>query len=181
MYIEDEDLHNEDNETWEAFSKSIKKLNILKPKHNERAATQLKVNVKVNEKNSSDYGKNYASQSLKTHAQLEIDDFKGIDKNLYRNIVAGKVSPECRLDLHGLTRIEAEEAVIASIQKWYNEGRRLTLIITGKGKEGNPNSIKNNLIKFLNSQTVKDMILFASTASRIHGGVGAFYVFLRRR
>lgn len=177
------------HDEWQNFKKSVREIS------NKKFNTE-KINVKkedkINFKKGSseynspqsmmqDYGKFNEDDSLNTSIQIEINNFKGIDKNLYRDIIFGKIEPHAKLDLHGCKIAEAHSAVIAFIKQCFSDRRRLVLIITGKGRGESENTIRGNLEGFLNSQQIKSMILFASKAASRHGGVGAFYVFLRKK
>ena len=109
-----------------------------------------------------------------------IGNLNGVDKNLYKRIAQGKVKPDHVLDLHGFSEIAAREEVIKHIEAAYYHGFRLILVITGKGGADRPGVLKSNIGRFLNSQEIAYMILFAIEAARRHGGSGAFYVYLKK-
>lgn len=177
-------LHDE----WQIFKKSVRKISNKKTyarKTSIKKQDELNLKQSISESDDSyrfkkDYGKFTDDNLVNTSSQIEIDNFKGVDKNLYRNIISGKVAPDAKLDLHGYTIVKAHNAVINFITKCFINKNRLVLIVTGKGRDDSQNTIRGNLERFLNSTPINNMILFASKASSRHGGGGAFYVFLRK-
>ena len=55
------------------------------------------------------------------------------DRDVDRALSRGKRSPEAKLDLHGMTLVAAERAVARFLAQSSAEGRRIVLIVTGKG------------------------------------------------
>ncbi len=58
-----------------------------------------------------------------------------MDKKRFQRMKRGHLSPEARLDLHGLTLAEAHPALIGFIMRSVTRDLRLVLVITGKGKK----------------------------------------------
>ena len=59
-----------------------------------------------------------------------------MDRKAHRKLKRGKLKPEARIDLHGMTLAQAHPALIGFIQRAYGNGLRLVLVITGKGRGG---------------------------------------------
>ena len=57
-----------------------------------------------------------------------------MDKRAYRKLKRGKLNPEATIDLHGLTIGQAQPAFVQFILTASASGKRLVLVITGKGK-----------------------------------------------
>ena len=57
-----------------------------------------------------------------------------MDAKAYGRMTRGKLVPEARIDLHGLTLAEAHPDLIRFILNAHAQGLRLVLVITGKGK-----------------------------------------------
>ena len=57
-----------------------------------------------------------------------------MDKKAFKRMSRGKTKPEARIDLHGLTAASAHGALTAFILKAQAQGKRLVLVITGKGR-----------------------------------------------
>ncbi|GGW25437.1 DNA mismatch repair protein MutS [Gemmobacter lanyuensis] len=111
-----------------------------------------------------------------------------MDRKNHDRMVRGKLSPEARLDLHGMTVAEAHPELIRFILNAWNDGLRLVLVITGKGKQGpdhGPIPIRYGVLKhqvphWLHLPPLGPCVLQVTEAHLKHGGSGAYYVYLRR-
>jgi len=111
-----------------------------------------------------------------------------MDNKSHRKMTRGKLQPEARLDLHGMTTAEAHPALAAFILGSQAKGRRLVLVITGKGKdrdEGGPIPTRQGVLRhqvpqWLALAPLAQAVLQVSPAHFRHGGHGAYYVYLRR-
>lgn len=107
-----------------------------------------------------------------------------IDPKILKRLKSGSLDPERILDLHGMLSEEASRAVKSFVVRAHNAGLRLILVIPGKGKdlEGRQGfGPLNQLIKpLLSSPPTSQYILHFQTAHRIHGGSGAYYIYLKR-
>jgi DNA-nicking Smr family endonuclease len=88
----------------------------------------------------------------------------------------GRGEPEARLDLHGLTQDGAYRAAVGFLLRAQAEGKRLVLIITGKG-----GILRGSLPLWLGQADLKPLVGGVSQAHIRHGGSGAYYVTLRRK
>lgn len=115
--------------------------------------------------------------------ELKIGARAGIDKNQRRKMDSGNIPIEDRIDLHGLTRIEASAVFSDFIERAYSEEKRMLLVITGKGYKSkyNKSVLKQELPRWLNQENLQGKILRFSSAQPRHGGDGAFYVLLKRK
>ena len=111
-----------------------------------------------------------------------------MDKKAFGRLKRGKLSPEARIDLHGMTVAAAHVALTAFILRSATEGRRLVLVITGKGKpsgETGPIPERRGILRhqvphWLDTPPLRQAVLQVTPAHRRHGGDGAYYVYLRR-
>ena len=111
-----------------------------------------------------------------------------MDNKSYTQMKRGKIKPEARIDLHGMTLAEAHPELIAFILGSQAIGRRLVLVITGKGKdrdEGGPIPTRHGILRHQVPQwmalpPLAQAILQITPAHLKHGGHGAYYVYLRR-
>lgn len=103
-----------------------------------------------------------------------------LDVRIERNLSLGDVVIEAKCDLHGLTEQEAHETFLTFIEKQDHLHKRLLLIVTGKGKDGQ-SVLKKNLPRWCEVSPLNDKILAIRTAAAHHGGEGAYYVLLRKR
>lgn len=111
-----------------------------------------------------------------------------MDHSTYVKMTRGKIAPEARLDLHGMTLNEAHAELIRFILGAHAGGMRLVLVITGKGK-GAPDhgpiphrvgALRFQVPHWLQLPPLAAAVLQISGASLRHGGDGAYYVYLRR-
>ena len=111
-----------------------------------------------------------------------------MDKKAHTRMKRGKLLPEARIDLHGMTLARAHPVLTGFILKAQMEGKRLVLVITGKGKhhdDGGPIPVRHGVLRhavpdWLSRPPLSQAILQISPAHQRHGGGGAYYVYLRR-
>jgi len=114
---------------------------------------------------------------------------RDVDAGTLRKLRAGQIAIEERLDLHGMNRGEARQALIRTLVAAQAAGKRCVLVITGKGKSGKGAAgffeagygiLKRNVPEWFNEAPLRDIVLSAQPAVPRHGGGGALYVYLRR-
>ncbi|HEX5281463.1 MAG TPA: Smr/MutS family protein [Micropepsaceae bacterium] len=88
----------------------------------------------------------------------------------------GRLEPEARIDLHGHSYDSAYRLLVAFLARSISEGKRLVLVITGKG-----GVLRNNLPLWLNGAELAGRVIGLREAHAKHGGAGAFYVALQKR
>lgn len=111
-----------------------------------------------------------------------------MDTKAFGKLKRGKMRPEGRIDLHGMTLDRAHPALTKFILGSHAKGRRLVLVITGKGKmrdEGGPIPVRHGVLRhqvpqWLSMPPLASAVLQVSQAHVSHGGGGAYYVYLRR-
>jgi DNA-nicking Smr family endonuclease len=111
-----------------------------------------------------------------------------MDNKSFGKMKRGKLKPEARIDLHGMTMAEAHPDLVAFILGSQAVGRRLVLVITGKGKDrddGGPiptrfGVLRHQVPQWLALPPLSQAILQVTPAHLRHGGHGAYYVYLRR-
>jgi len=112
-----------------------------------------------------------------------------MDKRTHARMSRGKLTPEARLDLHGMTLDQAHPALVSFILSAQATGKRLVLVITGKGRQARdegPIPARRGLLKhhvpgWLSAPPLTRVVLQVSEAHQSHGGSGAYYVYLRRQ
>lgn len=112
-----------------------------------------------------------------------------MDAKAFGRMKQGKLRPEARIDLHGMTLSQAQPALIDFISRTHRNGARLVLVITGKGKSGEdfgPIPERRGILRqqvpvWFRQAPLGPMILEVAQAHQRHGGGGAFYVYLRRK
>ena len=111
-----------------------------------------------------------------------------MDAKAFARMSRGKLSPEARIDLHGLTLAEAHPQLIGFVLGAQAQGLRLILVITGKGRrpaEDGPIPQRHGILRhqvpqWLGQAPLGPAVLQVAEAHLRHGGSGAFYVYLRR-
>ena len=112
-----------------------------------------------------------------------------MDRKAFTKMKRGKLVPEGRIDLHGMTLAQAHPALNQFIIQSQMRGFRLVLVITGKGKNkdtGGPipermGALRHQVPQWLKMAPLGQIVMQASEAHLKHGGGGAYYVYLRRR
>ena len=117
-----------------------------------------------------------------------------MDRRQFLRLSRGKLVPEGRIDLHGMTLAQAHGALTGFIADAWTRGLRLVLVITGKGRGGadrggaghgpipqRTGALRHEVPAWLRRAPLAPMILEVRPAHRRHGGEGALYVYLRRR
>ncbi len=111
-----------------------------------------------------------------------------MDAKAFGRMTRGKLAPEARIDLHGMTLAEAHSELTRFILRAQGQGLRLVLVITGKGKPGDddgpiprrPGVLRHQAPLWLRQPPLGPVVLQIAQAHARHGGAGAFYVYLRR-
>ncbi len=112
-----------------------------------------------------------------------------MDRKTFNKMNRGKLKPEARIDLHGMTLAQAHPSLNRFITSNFLNGARLVLVITGKGrsKEAEIFSfeqkgvLRNQVPHWLTTPPLREMVLEIRPAHLRHGGDGAYYVYLRRQ
>ena len=111
-----------------------------------------------------------------------------MDAKAFGKMTRGKLAPEDRIDLHGMTLSEAHPELIRFILNAQSAGLRLVLVITGKGKRGADHgpipqrmgALRHQVPQWLRLPPLGPAVLQVAEAHLKHGGSGAYYVYLRR-
>lgn len=112
-----------------------------------------------------------------------------MDTKTFGRLKRGKLAPEGRIDLHGMTLDQAHGVLNGFIMRSHAQGKRLVLVITGKGKQADDHGpipqragiLRHNVPHWLQLPPLAQMVLQVSEAHGRHGGGGAYYVYLRRK
>ncbi|SUZ31294.1 Endonuclease MutS2 [Roseibaca ekhonensis] len=111
-----------------------------------------------------------------------------MDKRRFQRMTRGKLQPEARIDLHGMTLGQAHGALNGFILRAQSQGLRLVLVITGKGRQVEDDgpiprrrgALKHDVPQWLRMAPLSGAVLELREAHARHGGSGAYYVYLRR-
>jgi DNA-nicking Smr family endonuclease len=106
-----------------------------------------------------------------------------LDPKSRRRLLRGREDVDDRLDLHGLNQAAAFHALIGFLRAAQADGKRLVLVITGKGRSdhGDHGILRSAVPKWLAGPQFRGLVAGVEEAGRRHGGGGALYVRLRRR
>lgn len=106
----------------------------------------------------------------------------GVDKRTDEKVRKGRMGIDGRIDLHGMTQSEAHHALTGFIRRSHAMGRRMVLIITGKGQMPRGEGVlRLSVPRWLREADIGPLILSVHQAQPQHGGGGAYYVLLKRR
>ncbi|TET51839.1 MAG: DNA mismatch repair protein MutS [Desulfobacteraceae bacterium] len=107
----------------------------------------------------------------------------GVGPKMMKRLRRGEFSIQDHVDLHGLTKKEAESAVNSFIIKSYQKDLRCVLIVHGRGlgSADHQPAIKTELPVWFRRGALKRIVLAFATAQPYDGGAGAVYVLLRKR
>jgi DNA-nicking Smr family endonuclease len=123
-----------------------------------------------------------AKKGLPQQVQPSLDRLAGIDRATAERLKRGLLAIEARLDLHGMTQVEAYGALREFVRASSAAGRRCLLVITGRGLgTAGPGILKSAVPRWLDDTELRKQILAVASAQPRHGGAGALYVLLRRR
>ena len=111
-----------------------------------------------------------------------------MDAKAFGKMTRGKLAPEARIDLHGMTLAQAHPELTHFILGAHAQGLRLVLVITGKGKSKPDHgpipqrvgALRHQVPQWLRLPPLGPCVLQVSEAHLRHGGSGAYYVYLRR-
>jgi DNA-nicking Smr family endonuclease len=107
----------------------------------------------------------------------------GLDPKMMKRLKKGQFPVQAHIDLHGLTKDEAQRKVRNFLIQSRNLGLRCVLIVHGRGLNS-PDSLpvlKERLPIWLNRGPARKIVLAFVTAMPYDGGTGAIYVLLRMR
>lgn len=111
-----------------------------------------------------------------------------MDKKSFTKMKRGKSAPAARIDLHGMTAAAAHTALVSFLLRSHDQGMRLVLVITGKGRSSADHGpipqrvgvLRQQLPHWVSIPPLNRIVLQVSEAHQRHGGSGAFYVYLSR-
>jgi DNA-nicking Smr family endonuclease len=105
-----------------------------------------------------------------------------MDQKSFGKLKRGKLRPEGKIDLHGMTLDRAHPVLTGFVMNAHANGKRLILVVTGKGKlrdEGGPIPVRQGVLRhqvpqWLGMQPMKSVVLQIAQAHISHGGGGAY-------
>jgi DNA-nicking Smr family endonuclease len=129
------------------------------------------------------------------HLQPDLDErfakvSPNMDKRNFDRLKKGKLKVDGKLDLHGMNLAQAHPALNRFVRDSHSSGKRLLLVITGKGNSSRNQDdimparrgiLKHQVPQWLTMAPLAPMVLQVTQATQKHGGTGAYYVYLRRQ
>jgi DNA-nicking Smr family endonuclease len=115
-----------------------------------------------------------------------------LDRRRVRQIAAGRVGIDARLDLHGARQRDARSRLRGFLFDAQTRGCRTVLVITGKGGDAPPDRLgalmgaaqrgvlRQSVPDWLAEPDLRAIVLGYTQAAPHHGGAGALYVQLRK-
>ena len=189
-------LSQEDLELWKKITVQLKRNNPEVLIKNNISGFKIKTTTK-SLPNAPELKPFFIGEKVSKKETLTFPDFNNdnkksspnMDKKNFNRLLKGKMEIEGTIDLHGLTADQAKIKLIAFIDRSYTLGKRLIIVITGKGKHKGYDEfqrpingvLRQSLPDWLSGPSVSDKVLQVTQAQPKHGGTGAFYVYLRRK
>jgi DNA-nicking Smr family endonuclease len=108
---------------------------------------------------------------------------QGFSPKLMQRLKKGQFPIQDYVDLHGLTKKEAQVRVTDFLLNSYRMGIRCVLVVHGRGLNSANNIpvLKEQLPIWLKRGAIRKIVLAFSTAKPYDGGTGALYILLRKR
>lgn len=182
-------LSPEEAALWESVAHTTRPMH---PKQKFKTSKPLKTNSKKTaEKDVNSSNPKKSPQPLKTGYSKLSNPSKTppsqpilMDQKAFSRMKRGRLKPEAKIDLHGMTLAEAHSRLSSFILRNYSDGKRLLLVVTGKGRNqeefGTRGALNRQVPMWLNQPPFAHAVLQVNEAHRSHGGSGAYYVYLRR-
>lgn len=115
-----------------------------------------------------------------TDSSPDDGELQPLNGNRLRQVRRGVVSVSHQLDLHGLTREEALEALPRFLHSAQQKGQKAVLVITGKGNHSPEEPVLHHAVASWLRDAGRKIVLEFAPAPREMGGSGAYVVFLRK-
>ena len=184
-------LSSEDLKLWDKVTGSTKPLDKKKPVVHDTPPKKNKLRSVIKPQRVSPKIKTLsqsANEPFQKKVILENSQKVKMDMKAFTKLKKGKLEPEDTLDLHGMTLETAFPALSSFISRAHSTQKRLVLVITGKGKNIDPGYAvpqRNGVLRsqvpiWLKEPRLSSLVLQIERAHHKHGGLGAFYIYLRR-
>lgn len=183
-------LSDDDREVWNQVARTTRPLrpDEKKPPVKKPARTAVKITPESTSIRKQQSGS--ARSVSGPAAAVDLHSGKpAMDRRRFDKLRRGKIAPQARIDLHGMTAANAHPALTGFITRAHAQGIRLVLVITGKGSVRREEDgfmpvqrgvLRHSVPQWLQRPPIGPLILEVTQAHLRHGGGGALYVYLRR-
>jgi DNA-nicking Smr family endonuclease len=109
-----------------------------------------------------------------------------LGRRMRQKLGRGSEPIDARIDLHGMTQVDAHVALAHFLRRAQHDGARVVLVITGKGARLGADTysergvLKRQVPLWLESAELRPLVIGFESAGAGHGGAGALYVRVRR-
>tara|TARA_Y100000768_G_C23896853_1_gene643058 strand:- start:268 stop:813 length:546 start_codon:yes stop_codon:yes gene_type:complete len=174
------------------FAKKMKGVKPIKKSDNYLKKTKINKSYKLQKKiNTNEETTHHKESNVNTNISEYKISFSEINKDLKK----GRIKIDKRIDLHGFSLLDAKDMFNHTVHNCYKKNMRCILVITGKGVHKNVldanqenqspklyyGKIKNEIISWINDQSLQKYILTYQNAGIEHGGDGAIFIYLRKK
>lgn len=183
-------MSGDDHDIWGSYAKGVKKLHgaveeAAPPKPKKKAPPRQEEPLpwadKIAQEPAVPAPSGAPAEPIKPNASPNpVWKKEPLDLRVERNMSLGDVVIEAKLDLHGCTEQEAYDKFKAFVETQSARGKRMLLVITGRGADGS-SVLRTNLPRWCDVPPFDGRVLAVRTAAQAHGGDGAYYVLLRKR
>jgi DNA-nicking Smr family endonuclease len=112
-----------------------------------------------------------------------------IERRTLTRVARGTIEIDGRIDLHGLTQMDAHDRLRGFLIDAQARGAKLVIVITGKGKASGEDPfgmtergvLRRRVPQWLAEPGLRNIVIGFEEAHRSHGGGGALYVRIRRK
>ncbi len=182
-------LRPEERELWQRVAENSVPMHPERP-HPVKQAVE-RINTTPPKHRVQDFRIGQTAHKIEVSHNISPHNHVQMDRKAYGKLKRGKLGPEARIDLHGMTLARAHPALTGFIQSAHMQGKRLVLVITGKGRPGTGTGtgpiperrgvLRHQVPHWLSAPPLGAVVMQVTPAHLKHGGDGAYYVYLRRR
>ena len=178
--------HDDEKILWEKVTQSVRRMNpqpafqTLKQRAVPKTGPPKKSGIDRSQSLQTGQAKAKKSPDKTMPADFRLGETSGIDRTSARRMKRGQVLIEDRLDLHGLSKEQAQKEVKAFIGSAVQKNFRHVLIITGKGRDGH-GILREKVPEWLKDAPLCYHLNAISYAQPKDGGKGALYIRLKRQ
>jgi DNA-nicking Smr family endonuclease len=184
-------LSEEERALWTGFARTITPLNpsrqgaeVSEPAHSAKLAAKSPAKAE-NKAGKSTPVRSRTAPTHETQPEKKAPALAPLGRRFKQRVARGREPIDARLDLHGLTQMQAHAALLRFLRRAQADGARIALIVTGKGASKSGEALERGILKrqvplWLSLPEFRSLVVGFEDAHTGHGGAGALYVRLRR-